>query len=266
MSHPYYYGEGIRSRRLSAHRSDAFLAEMKKQARKDHFDYFASYQETEKLIEQWRELPYCMYSRKYETITQSPKQLHQQAMQRNVIRVNPSQISMLFHPKKEITLKNNGLITTEIDKVTFYYQLSVNDFEVIKNYSGERVVMSFDLFDTAKVYLWKKHGNLLVWLCEASLFEQIQRHGPTADLGKISEARAREKALQRLREEALQKEMQGSEEELLMGVFTNKRKANGAEDAFYLEAKPKPVPVLKKVTGGEYFEAEELEVDVTNMY
>lgn len=268
MSTQFYYGEGIQSRRLSAHRSDAFLNEVKKQAKKDNFDYFKAYQEIEMQIELWRDTPYCTYSRKYENVQETPKQLHEKAMKTNVIDVNPARISMLFHRKKQITLKNNGLIETEIDKTKFYYRLSVADYEVISNYTGQKVIMSYDVFESNVVYLWKKHEHLLVSLCKAELFEEVQGHGPTAELGRISEARAREKELQRLKEAELQQATQGSESDLLMGIFTDKKKANAAEDAYWSVASsqksvtPRPV---KKVANSDVDFEDEIQVNHRNM-
>lgn len=99
MGSRYYYGEGIQSKRASAHRSPEFLSEIKKMAKKDQFDYVKAYRECQNLIEEWRELPYCTYSRKYASVTQSPKQLHQEAVKRNVIEIDAPKVSMLFHRK-----------------------------------------------------------------------------------------------------------------------------------------------------------------------
>ena len=252
MGNKYYYGEGVQSRRLSAHRSAEFLAEVKKEAKAEGFDYLKAYNEIENLIEGWRNTPYCTYSRKYANITETPKELHEKAMKNNVIDVNPARISMLFHRKKEITLKNNGLIRTEIDRAEFYYQLSVDDFDIIANYTGKKVVMTFDVLSSNTVYLWEAHGNLLVPLCEAQLFEQIQRHGPTAELGRLSEARAREKELQRRKEAELQRLTALSEDNLMLGRFTQKQTYNATEEAFLKSQESKHI-ALKKAVGSEYF-------------
>lgn len=260
MGSQYYYGEGIQSRRLSAHRSSEFLSELKKQAKKDQFDYIKAYKECEAMIEQWRELPYCTYSRKYGHLLQSPKQLHQEAVKRNVIEVDEAKVSMLFHRRKEITLKNNGLITTEIDKVSFHYQIAIENYEVIANYTGKKVVMTYDVFASDKVYLWEKHGHLLTLLCTAQLFEAVQGHGPTAELGRISEGRAREQKIKQRKEQELQELLQLAEEDLLMGKFSDKQKVSKAEEN-YLQT---PVFQPKKVANSDT--CDEINISVRRMY
>ena len=118
--------------------------------------------------------------------------------------------------------------------------------------------MTFDVLSSNTVYLWQAHGNLLVPLCEAQLFEQIQRHGPTAELGRLSEARAREKELQRRKEAELQRLTALSEDNLMLGRFTQKQAYNATEEAF-LKSQESNSFTIKKAVGSEYF-TEDLDV------
>ena len=93
-------------------------------------------------------------------------------------------------------------------------------------------------------------------LCEAQLFEQIQRHGPTAELGRLSEARARENELQRRKEAELQRLTSLADENLLMGVYGEKQAYNATEEAFLRAQESnhitKETELLKKAVGSEY--------------
>ena len=115
--------------------------------------------------------------------------------------------------------------------------------------------MTYDIFSSDTIYLWESHGILLVPLCEAQLFEQIQRHGPTAELGRLSEARARENELQRRKEAELQRLTALADENLLMGAYGEKQAYNATEEAFLKveENKQNLAVPLKKVVGGDYF-------------
>ncbi|TSE08651.1 transposase family protein, partial [Aquimarina algiphila] len=50
----YYYGEGIQSRRASAHRSPEYLKEIRKESRKEGFGLTEAYNESQHIIEAFR--------------------------------------------------------------------------------------------------------------------------------------------------------------------------------------------------------------------
>ena len=247
MGSKYYYGEGITSTRLTAQRSPEYLAKLKKESRKAGFDVVQAYTECETLIEQWRNLKYSYYSRKHANLHKTPKELHNESEKKHVTFVNRLQTSMLFDLKKEITIRNNGQFHLEMMGVKFYYQIDVEDYEIIAKYHNKQVLVSYDLDDLNEVYLWREHGNLLVSLCTAQELKPIVKHGPGKELGKISQQKARERRIEELKQQDLdQYTAVANEEELLLGINTDKKKANGFEDYYNGVNIP-----LKKVSGSD---------------
>ncbi|SDE82092.1 transposase, partial [Riemerella columbipharyngis] len=247
MGSKYYYGEGITSTRLTAHRSPEYIAQLKKESKKAGFDVVAAYTECETLIEQWRDIKYSYYSRKHANLHKTPKELHKESEKPNVIFTNRQQVAMLFDLKKEVTVRNNGQFHLEIHGVKFYYQIAVENYEAIAKTHNKRVIVSYDLDDLSSVFLWKAHGNLLVSICEAEELKQIVKYGPGKDLGRIAQQKARERQIETLKESNLDEyTAAANEEELLLGIHTNKQKANAFEDYYHSVNIP-----LKKVSGSD---------------
>ncbi|AQY23005.1 transposase [Riemerella anatipestifer] len=247
MGSKYYYGEGITSTRLTAHRSPEYLAKIRKESKKAGFNLVEAYTEAETLIEQWRELRYSYYSRKHAKLDKTPKQLHQESEKPNVTLVNRQQVSMLFDLKKEVTVRNNGQFHIEIQSVKFYYQISAEDYEVIAKTHNKKVIVSYDLDNLNEVYLWREHGNLLASLCPAEQVEKIVKYGPNKELGRISELKARERQIEAMKAQALEdKTAMANEETLLMGLHTDKKEANAFEDLYLNVSIP-----IKKVSGSD---------------
>lgn len=252
MGSKYYYGEGITSMRLTAHRSPEYLAKLRKECQKDGFDYIKAYTESERLIEQWRDIKYSYYSRKHANLHKSPKELHQESKKPNVIYSNRQQIAMLFDLKKEVTIRYNGQFHLEIHGVRFYYQINANDYEAIANTHNQKIVVSYDLDDLSEVFLWKEKGIFLVSICEAQEVKQIVKYGPGKELGKIALQKARERAIEQRKEQDLAGEVaQANEVELLMGIHTNKDKANAFEDYFTINRPTMVANPLKKASGSD---------------
>ncbi len=247
MGSKYYYGEGITSTRLTAHRSPEYLAQLKKESKKAGFDVVKAYTEAETLVEQWRTIKYSYYSRKNANLHKTPQELHKESEKPNVIFASRQQVSMLFDLKKEITIRHNGQFHLEIQGVEFYYQISAENYEAIAKTHNKKVVISYDLDDLSEVYLWKEHGNLLASICEAQEVKQVVKYGPGKELGRISQLKARERQIEELKQVQLdQYTAVANEEELLLGIHTNKQKANAFED-YYNEVN---IP-LKKASGSD---------------
>ena len=84
-------------------------------------------------------------------------------------------------------------------------------------------------------------------LCTAQELKPIVKHGPGKELGKISQQKARERRIEQLKQQDLdQYTAVANEEELLLGINTDKKKANGFEDYYNGVNIP-----LKKVSGSD---------------
>ena len=247
MGSKYYYGEGITSTRLTAQRSPEYLAQLRKESKKDGFDYIAAYTHAETLVEQWRDMKYSYYSRKHKNLHKTPKELHQESEKPNVTYANRQQVAMLFDLKKEVTIRHNGQFHLEIQGVKFYYQIPAENYEAIANTHNKKVVVSYDLDDLSEVFLWKEQGVFLISICEAQELKQIVKYGPGKELGKIAQQKARERAIEQQKEQELANIVNPANEvEALMGLHTNKEKNNAFED-YYTHVN---IPI-KKASGSD---------------
>jgi Mu transposase, C-terminal len=140
---------------------------------------------------------------------------------------------MLFDRKIETTIRNSGQFHIEVMGVKFHYMISEKDYNIISNYQGQRVVVSYDMEDLSEVHLWRKQDNFLISLCSVSEFKKIVKYGPNAELGRISEAKARQRRIKEMQEADFNRIISGvGEEALLMGIHTKKEEANAFEDEY----------------------------------
>lgn len=247
MDSKFFYGEGIQSRAKYAHRSAEYLKRIKKEAKNQGWDLQQNIDEASTHIEKYRNTNFSAYSRRHSNVHQSPAQLHDYSEKPHVVFVSEATTSMLFGLRKPITLKNNGQINTEIVGVDFHYMISPAYYDIIKNYHGKQVVMTYDINDLSVTYLWEKNGNLLKSLCEAELFEKPIAKGPNKDMSAIGKAKERAKVIADLRDQELAS-MTG-EDSQMMGIYTEKRISNAFEDSFNDDSYNVP---LKKASGDDY--------------
>ena len=143
MDSKYFYGEGIKSRADYAHRAPEYLKRIKKEAKKTGWDLQQNIDEASVRIEKYRNTRFSYYSRKHAKVHYSPRQLHELSEKPHVNFVSQSTISMLFDMRKEITIKHDGKIMTEIVNVKFEYVISPANYDIISNYFGKRVWMTY---------------------------------------------------------------------------------------------------------------------------
>ncbi|AZB17606.1 transposase [Chryseobacterium indologenes] len=247
MDSAYFYGEGIKSRAAYAHRSSEYLKRIKKEAKKTGWDLQQNIDEASLHIEKYRNTAFSRYSRKHATVHSSPSQLHEYCEKPHVSFIPEKTISMLFGLRKEITIRSNGQFVTEFVGLEFDYMISPAYYDIISNYFNKKVVVTYDLNDLSIVFLWEKNGNLLKSLCEAEFFEKVQNKGKNPELGKISQAKARAKAIAEMKENELA-EMIG-EDSSMMGIYTDKKAINAFEDSFNDDSYSVP---LRKASGADY--------------
>ena len=245
MDSKYFYGEGIKSRAAYAHRAPEYLKRIKKEAKQKGWDFDKNIEEASLHIEKYRSTRFSYYSRKHANVNQSPSEIHRISEKPHVNFVSMSTISMLFGLKKELTIKNEGLIETEIVNVKFQYTISPAYYDVISNYFGKKIVMTYDLNDLSVAYLWEKNGNLLKSLCDVELFDKPQIHGPNKEFGKVAKAKERAKAIAELKENDLASMI--GEDSAMMGIYSEKSKITAFEDSFTEDYKMS----LKKASGDD---------------
>lgn len=225
----YYYGEGVQSRRLYAHRSAEYLAKAKKEANAAGWDFDAAWQEAMDIIEAYRTTPYNQYSKKFAAIDQSPKELHLQSQKPHIQQLDILSQVNCFGLEKEVQIKANGLITTEIMKVPYIYV--IDDLEVISKHRN--VVLNYDLDDLGKVYIYTRDRQ--VFLCEAVEQRAILLHGPDADYKSLAKAKQRMAKVEDYRKQRTD-ELVGSGNEidhLLAGL--NTKDSSGSAETEWLK-------------------------------
>lgn len=261
MESQYYYGEGIKSRRLHAHRSPEYLAQLEKESAKAKFNLVDAYGEAEGIVEAYRTTAYSYYSRKYKHINKPPKLIHDESEKPHVQWLQNHQISMIFGLKKKIKIRN-GFIKTEIQNIEFIYQ--VNDYEILSQ--EPEVIISYDMEDLSSVYLFKSKGSYLVHLGEAEEFKRVVIHGPQAEFNRVNSEKQRMAEIERKRQEELEeKKGYNNDIALMMGRFTNKHDAENAETALLLHSiqKPKTEPI-KKAVGSDFSTTNSYDIDINS--
>ncbi|MEL3904432.1 MAG: transposase family protein [Treponemataceae bacterium] len=173
-----YYGEGIRSTRLYAHRSKEYVAEMRAWAQKNSFNFDDAVRETNEIIENYIQTPYSHYSRKFSKIEQSPLQLHDESDKPNVIAVSHPEYCSLFGLRKQVSIRNY-MIQTQIDGATYYY--GIDDVDVTEKYTGVKLWNCFDYEDLSAVHLF--HGD--TYLGTFNEVPPAQRFGPDKDMRAV---------------------------------------------------------------------------------
>lgn len=177
---PFYYGEGVRSNRRTAHRSEEFMKRMKKVAKEVGWDFDKASAEAEMRLENWLNTPYCKWSRKYAHIEQSPRELHFESDKPHVKWVDKSMVAYLFGLKKQLQIRNNGIIRTEIAKQEFIYQ--IEDYDIISRYG--HVLCCYDVSDLSVVHLYELSNKpLKKYLGMAKEVDPVQMYGDDAGHG-----------------------------------------------------------------------------------
>jgi hypothetical protein len=222
----YYYGEGVKSRRTYAHRAEKFLAKAKAEAFKSGWNFEAAVAESDKAIDAYNSTPYNTYSRKFKRIELSPEQLHNQSAKPNVIKADWELQMELFGLEKTVSLDSAGMIRTEIQGVELFY--SVTEYKVVKQHRQVVLVYSLENLDT--VLLYTTHVDVMQrqLLCSAERTARVATTGKHAGLGV---EKARRAALQSQFDAEFDTMNTPNEMALLLGAYTNKSQAEGAETA-----------------------------------
>lgn len=183
MESDYYYGEGVKSTRRSAHRSKEYVTAMRQQAMKAGFDFDAATRETDRILDGYISTKLSSYSRKYAKIDKSPLQLHDESDKPNVFEVEDHTQAYLFGLRKGVSIRNN-MIQTQIDNATFYY--GIDDVEVIERYTGVKLTNCFDLNDLDRVHLYDGETYLGTF-CQVT---PAQQYGPDKDMRAVGKLKA----------------------------------------------------------------------------
>jgi hypothetical protein len=181
---PFYYGEGVKSRRSYAHRETAWLSKRKKDAHRDGWSAAKAIQETERIFEAFSTTPFSEWSKKYKAIKRSPKAVHDDSLKPNGIVPPAHQTALIVGESKRLQVYGNGLLQTIIDGRD--YQFDIADEQVWLTHPS--VLMVFYPDDLQKVWVFEVETER--YLGEAFLVEKAKRYGPDADLSTLGKRRS----------------------------------------------------------------------------
>lgn len=223
-----YYGQGIMSSRVAAHRSPEYLLRAKREANRAGWDFEAAWRAGCAVVEAYRSTPLCEYSRKYSQVSECPKELYQQSEQVNVRKVDEWTRVELFCTMREETIRNNGLIRMRIHKAEYVYR--IDQYDIISNY--KKVNIAYDLEDLSKIHLFAPRGEInSLYLGEALSEKAVHLYGPQADYERLAKMKAARKKVQERRKAELEEITMGAAEEvaILLPAVSTKVAVNTSE-------------------------------------
>ncbi len=193
----FYYGQGIKSRRNYAHRSEDHIKRMRREANKIGFSWDDACSEADTILDAYSNTPYCKWSRKHHTVQQSPAELHEISSKPHIVKLEEQDYYFLFGLK--VALPHNlGLIKKVVQGIDFYYR--VTDYNTISTHG--KVCVCYDMDDLSQVMLYSltqeeiTAGKLLPapairqYLGRAQEEVPAQRYGPNAEWGVIEKRKA----------------------------------------------------------------------------
>jgi hypothetical protein len=257
----YFYGEGIISNRAYAHRSSEYLYNLKKSARAAGWNFDEAWNEINNVIDRYRRTKYSEYSRKYKLVESSPCELHDESEKPNVIRMRDEELALIFGISKEISIRNAGLIRTEINRVEYMYE--VNDHKVLSKYN--KVLLAYDFEDLNRVFLFEISKDLMPkFLCEATTATTAQIYGPNADFSAMARAKERIAGIEEFRNAAIGEAKEtASEMDMLLGAKGDKNKANEFEESWTVQYAPLPPAPTPKADNGD---EDDDNIDINNLF
>jgi hypothetical protein len=231
MSSHYYYGEGVQSKRLNAHRSPEYIKRIKAYARQEGYDFDAAIAESMKVMTAYRATKLNTYSKKYRAIDKSPQELYVESEHPNITKLELWQSAVLFAMETIVTLRNEGQFKVEVWGITYMYAIDAEDFDVILQCKTVRVV--YDVEDMSRVWIFKDEAVQSEWaepLCEVKEQKGVQRYGPNPEWDKLQVAKARIKEIDKKRKDILEEKVGDvGDDTLLLGAYSDKDSAGKAE-------------------------------------
>lgn len=243
---PYYYGEGIQSKRTAAHRSAEYIRAIRKVAKSDGWCMDLAIREAAWCIGKYNATALSTYSRKFKSIEHSPEQLFQTSEKPHGKALVESERVMLFGLMKKVTIRNS-MIRTEIQTVEYHY--AVRDYEVVKNHRS--VWLAYDLDDLNTAWVFEDDDKRITnpkCLGSVDLLPRVLVHGSNPDYKQLGKDTNRKGQIENKRKAELEAiKGSGSDVGLLLNGFGRKAEAEAAETDYLLAeieaASVKPLPL-----------------------
>ncbi|PKO01519.1 MAG: hypothetical protein CVU43_12540 [Chloroflexi bacterium HGW-Chloroflexi-5] len=189
-----YYGEGVKSTRPSAHRTEEHIQRTLKEAKKAGFELEGAISEAVKVMQAYRHTPLNTYSRKFAKLQASPAQLHAASDKPNQIALEPIDMVRLFYLRNELTFKQQ-MFSMEVLREPLYYP--IDDFKFVKNYTGQKFEVRYDPFNLEQLYIFDLETSAFVRT--AKRYTPAIGYGPDADHKPYAKLKAARKAIETTR-------------------------------------------------------------------
>ncbi len=182
-----YYGEGIKSSRPSAHRTEHYLKGAIKEAKANGYDFEKAINEAFKVVQAYRQTPLCEYSRKYAKIEHTPAQLFELSDKPKQIALEPVDMIRLFWLKRKLTLSQQ-MFKMEVLREDCYYMFDQkSDYEFIKNNTGKEFEIRYDAFDLNTIHIFEIETGQHIR--QVSRWTKPIGYGADADQKKVAKRR-----------------------------------------------------------------------------
>lgn len=225
----YYYGEGIQSSRAAAHRSAEYIKAVRKTARTEGWNFDTAVLEATQCINRYNETTLDTYSRLHRTVKQSPLTLHNTSEKPHIKTLADYEACLLFGLTKRVSLRNGGLIRTEIRGVEHIYR--VDDYDILSR--RNQVLLAYDMENLNRVWLFEADGaNELApaYLGAVESLQRVQVFGPTADYKALGKDQGRRNKIETKRRNELETiAAAGSPVHILLNGMGSKAEAEAAE-------------------------------------
>ncbi len=266
----WYYGEGVQSRRDSAHRSPEYIAKQKKKRKDGAWSFDEAYKEMMRVLDLYRSTELSRYSTKFSRVQMSPREMQAKSDKPHAIRAELWQTVQLFGLEKTVAIRKGGVIKTTIQRVDYHFV--VDEYDTIANHNTVR--LCYDMEDLTEVYIFANNDDPnRDYLGTATEQRKVQIYGPGADGEGIGRAQARLKHIEDARNAHYEDLVEvdgadGDEVNILLGPLADKIDKGEAESAWLEERaiawKDKGKPRLLEQEAPEDMDEQEISDLVSN--
>ena len=234
MQSKYYYGEGVQSTRTFAHRSDVYLKEVRKEAKKDGFDAIKAITETVNTVEMYRNTPFSAYSKTRNKVEKSPAQLFIESEKPNSLPLSTPQLADIFWACRKETLRSRKISFRVNGELAEY---CIDNEKILEDFSNVQLDVRFDETDLSTICIFDPDRQTLI--AQLNRTEAIQIYGKDAEFDKLGKLKAVHKALDQHRKVELQEASVKALQTMKTGAFVD----TSAAELVQLMARSTPKPL-----------------------
>lgn len=194
----WYYGEGVQSGREAAHRAPEYLKAQLKKRKDGAWSFDEAWSEMMRVLERYRTTKLSEYSHKFASVEHSPSELHQMSDKPHARKVEVWDTIELFGLEKSVSIRNGGMIKTEMQRVEYHY--CVAEYATIAAHKTVR--LCYDMEDLSTVHLFADSDEInRLYLGTATEQRKAKIYGPDADSSDLEAGMERVASLEKKRKE-----------------------------------------------------------------